>query len=192
MDYRAAEIAVVAGVQLTIVNLRPAEISAAWQRGDIDAAYVWDPVLGVLKSTGTVIATSEDVANWGSPTYEAWVVRKDFAAKHPELVAKFAQVTLAAHAAYRADPDAWNAQSPQVEKIARLTGAERDQIPALLASNHYPVASEQVSPRLLGGGFSKALLHTAQFLKAQKTVDTVLPSYDPFVDASFAARFGAE
>ena len=29
-----------------ILNLRPPEIAAAWQRGDIDAAYVWDPALG--------------------------------------------------------------------------------------------------------------------------------------------------
>lgn len=178
--------------KLAIVNLRPAEIGAAWQRGDIDAAYVWDPVLGALKSTGTVIATSEDVADWGSPTYEVWVVRKDFAAKHPELVARFAQVTLAAHAAYREHPEAWHPQSSQVEKIARITGAQKSQIPALLAGNHYPVADEQVSARLLGGGFAKALRQTAQFLKDQKTVDIVLPSYASFVDARFADQAGSK
>ena len=31
--------------QVKIINLRPPEISAAWERGDIDAAYVWEPAL---------------------------------------------------------------------------------------------------------------------------------------------------
>ena len=39
-----------------ILNLRPPEIAAAWERGDIDAAYVWDPALGQIKTTGKVIA----------------------------------------------------------------------------------------------------------------------------------------
>ena len=38
-----------------ILNLRPPEIAAAWERGDIDAAYVWDPALGQIKTSGKVI-----------------------------------------------------------------------------------------------------------------------------------------
>ena len=38
-----------------ILNLRPPEIAAAWARGDIDAAYVWDPALGQIKTTGKVV-----------------------------------------------------------------------------------------------------------------------------------------
>ncbi len=52
---------------VNILNLRPPEIAAAWARGDIDGAYVWDPVLSEIKKTGTVLATSADVANWGGP-----------------------------------------------------------------------------------------------------------------------------
>ena len=29
----------------SIINMRPPEIAAAWERGDIDATFVWDPVL---------------------------------------------------------------------------------------------------------------------------------------------------
>ncbi len=35
-----------------ILNLRPPEIAAAWERGDIDAAYVWDPALGQIRTSG--------------------------------------------------------------------------------------------------------------------------------------------
>ena len=40
--------------KVKIVNSRPPEIAAAWSRGDIDAAYVWDPALGAIKGTGKV------------------------------------------------------------------------------------------------------------------------------------------
>ena len=42
---------------------RPPEIAAAWARGDIDAAYVWDPALGQIKTTGgKVVLDSPTVA----------------------------------------------------------------------------------------------------------------------------------
>ncbi|MBV8048437.1 MAG: taurine ABC transporter substrate-binding protein, partial [Paludibacterium sp.] len=80
--------------KVTILNLRPSEITAAWQRGDIDAAYVWDPALGKVKASGKVLTSSEQVAKWGAPTYDIWIVRKDFAQAHPEIVARFAKVAL--------------------------------------------------------------------------------------------------
>ncbi len=89
---------------LEILNLRPPEIAAAWARGDIDGAYVWDPVLAEIKKTGKVVATSADVATWGGPTFDAWIVRKEFAEQHPDVVKAFVKVTGEAYAAYRADP----------------------------------------------------------------------------------------
>ena len=37
--------------------------------------------------------TSGELAQKGAPTFDAWIVRKDFAAKHPEIVKAFAKVT---------------------------------------------------------------------------------------------------
>lgn len=67
--------------QVKVINLRPPEISAAWERGDIDAAYVWEPALSKAKTTGTVLTDSKQVGEWGAPTYDVWVVRKEFAEK---------------------------------------------------------------------------------------------------------------
>ncbi|MDN0083570.1 taurine ABC transporter substrate-binding protein [Crenobacter sp. SG2305] len=174
--------------KVNIVNLRPSEITAAWQRGDIDAAYVWDPALSKAKESGKTLVTSTEVGKWGAPTFEAWVVNKDFAAKNPDVVAKFSQVTLQTFADYRKNPSAWNAQSSQVAKIARLTGADPKEIPGLLAGSRFPVGQEQLSSSLLGGGTAKALQNTAEFLKEQKKVDSVLPSYSGFVEASFVRQ----
>ena len=38
--------------EVIILDMQPPDILAAWQRGDIDAAYVWNPVLGKLLENG--------------------------------------------------------------------------------------------------------------------------------------------
>ena len=58
--------------------------------------------------------------------------------EHPDVVTAFVKVTGEATAAYRANPDAWNAASPEAEKIARLTGAKQDEVPALLKGYIFP------------------------------------------------------
>ncbi|MBR7552117.1 ABC transporter substrate-binding protein, partial [Mycobacterium tuberculosis] len=45
-----------------VVNLRPQELSAAGDRGDVDAAFIWDPVLAKVTKTGTVLTTSGKIA----------------------------------------------------------------------------------------------------------------------------------
>jgi len=172
---------------LRILNLRPPEIAAAWQRGDIDAAYVWDPALGKIKESGTVLVTSTEVAGWGAPTFDAWIARADLIAADPETVQAFADVTLKEYAAYRADPKAWSAESEQVAKIAKLTGAKPEEIPALLQGSVFPVKAEQAGPALLGGGTAKAIADTATFLKEQGKIDQALTDYGAYVDARFVA-----
>jgi taurine transport system substrate-binding protein len=167
--------------KVDVVNLRPTEIAAAWQRGDIDGAYVWDPALGKIKETGKLLVTSTEVAQWGAPTFDAWVVRRDFAEKNPEFVAQFARVTGEAYAAYRKDPKAFVANTGNVEKIVKLTGATAGDVPELLAGSRFPTLAEQASPALLGGGTVKALTDTSKFLKEQQKIDKLLPDYRAYV-----------
>ena len=164
-----------------ILNLRPPEIAAAWERGDIDGAYVWDPVLAQLKKSATVLATSADVAEWGGPTFDAWIVSKKFAEEHPDVVTAFVKVTGDATAAYRANPDAWNGNSPEAEKIARLTGAKPEDVPALLKGYTFPTLEEQASAALLGGGTAKAVADTSAFLLEQGKIPAALSDYSPYV-----------
>jgi taurine transport system substrate-binding protein len=46
---------------VNVLNLRPQEIAAAWERGDIYAAFIWDPALSRIKANGKVIATSGSI-----------------------------------------------------------------------------------------------------------------------------------
>lgn len=170
---------------LEILNLRPPEIAAAFERGDIDAAYVWDPALGQIKTKGKVILDSAKVAEWGAPTFDAWIVRKDFASEHPEAVRDFVKVTGKAYDAYNSKPDAWDDKSPEAEKIARLTGAKQEEVPALLKGYVYPSLKDQASADYLGGATVKAIADTSAFLKEQGKVDNALSDYAPFVTTKF-------
>jgi len=172
--------------KVQILNLAPPAIAAAWKRGDIDATYVWDPALGVAKETGKVLITSGELAKLGAPTFDAWIVRKDFAAKHPEIVSAFAKVTLDAYADYRKDPAAWLANSGNVDKLVKLSGAKPADIPVLLQGNVYPLAADQVVA--LGAPTIDAVTKTAAFLKEQGKVDAVLADYSPYVSAKFITQ----
>jgi taurine transport system substrate-binding protein len=176
---------------LKIVNARPPEITAAWERGDIDAAYVWDPALGAIKQTGTVLASSAEVGAWGAPTFDAWIVRKDFAAENPEIVAGFAKVTGDAYAGYLADPAAWLADKTNIDKVVNLSGAKPEDVPVVFAGYTFPTLEEQVSDAYLGDATIKAIVATAGFLKEQGKIPEVLADYGPYVNPAYARQAAA-
>jgi taurine transport system substrate-binding protein len=68
------------------------DIVAGWNRGDIDAAFVWDPALTEIKKTGKVLLTSKQVADRGAPTFSAWVATAAFAKDNPKFLSSFAGV----------------------------------------------------------------------------------------------------
>jgi len=61
--------------EVTIRNMQPQEIADAWPRGEIDATFVWDPVLGEIKKTGKVLWDRSNPSSWTptSPAVEAIV-----------------------------------------------------------------------------------------------------------------------
>lgn len=172
--------------QVKVVNLNPAEIAAAWKRGDIDGAFVWSPALGEIQKTGKVLTDAAEVGQWGAPTFEVWVARKDFAEQHPEVVAQFAKVSLQAFADYNANPSAWGEGSENAAKIARLTGSDIKDVPALLAGSAFPEAAAQKP--LLDGETARDIAATAAFLKEQDKVDSVRDDYSAYVSSRFLPR----
>ncbi|MBR8512475.1 taurine ABC transporter substrate-binding protein [Burkholderia cenocepacia] len=176
-----------------IVNLRPPEVAAAWTRGDIDATYIWDPVLAKVKQSGTVLTTSGQVAKEsGKATFDGFVVNRKFARENPEFVTRFVKVLAAADADYRSHAAAWKVGSPQVAAVAKVSGANAQDVPASLALYAFPTAAEQASPTWLGGGAqsgaAKSLAATATFLKSQGTIQTVLSDYSVGVDPQFVQK----
>lgn len=169
--------------QLQIINLQPPAIIAAWQRGDIDGAYVWAPAVNELAKTGKVLTDSAQVGQWGAPTLDVWVVRKDFAAQHPEIVTAFARSALAAQQAYLSQPQQWLQQPENLNKLSRLSGVPVDQVAGLVQGNTYLNAQQQLAQ--LNDPVSKAIGDTAQFLKQQGKVAQVAADYHDYVTDRF-------
>lgn len=161
------------------------EIVAAFNRGDIDGGFVWDPALTELKKIGKVLVTSKDVAEKGAPTFSAWVATGAFARENPEFLKAFSAVIDKHTQSFVTNKAAWNKDSENARQLARLLGGTpADQAAGLLNLNLVPV-SAQASDAWLGGGeksgIAKILKETAAFLKEQKKISEVLPSYASFV-----------
>ncbi|WP_315313435.1 taurine ABC transporter substrate-binding protein [Pantoea vagans] len=171
--------------QVQLVNLQPPAIIAAWQRGDIDGAYVWAPAVNELEKEGKVLTDSAEVGSWGSPTLDVWVVRKDFAEQHPGIVTAFARSAIDAQQAYLNSPDSWLKQPDNLSKLSRLSGVPEAQVPGLVKGNTYLTAQQQVEQ--LGKPVNKAIVDTAQFLKAQGRVPQADNDYSSYVTSRFVA-----
>lgn len=169
-----------------ILNMKPPQILAAWQRGDIDAAYVWPPVLSELMKDGKIIADSEQIGAASVPTFDGLVVSTDFAKENPELMQAFTDALAASYADYNANKAAWTVDSAQVANIVKLIGGEPAGAVEALGMLTFPDAKEQASDTWLGGGALKAVSESAKFLVAQKQIDGALDDYAPFVNATFA------
>ena len=163
--------------KVQMLNLQPPEIAAAFARGDIDGAYVWDPVLSANKANGKVLIDSAEVGKLGGPTFVAWITRDDYAKAHPAVLKTFTKITLGTFAHFRKEPGDYKAGTPNAKKIADFNGAKVDEIFDQVDGAYYPLADEQVSDKLLGKGTGDSIAATAAFLKEQKKVDALLPSY---------------
>ena len=175
-----------------MLNMRPPEIAAAWERGDIDATFIWDPVLSKTKAAGAkVILSAADVAKQGAPTFDALMVNKAWADKNKEFVAALVKEMAKADAAYKADKAKYTTDSEMVKTIAKVVGATPADVPATLGDYSFPTASEQASATWLGGGkdggVAKAMANTATFLKEQGRITEVPADFSKFVNPEYAA-----
>jgi taurine transport system substrate-binding protein len=166
---------------VNVMNMRPPEIAAAWERGDIDATFIWDPVLSKIKGNGKVIATSGTIGAKGHPTFDGLVVNAKWAAANEGFVVAMVKLLAKADAEFRANKAKWTADSPQVKAVAKWTKADPKDVPASMALYGFPTLEEQASATWLGGGAAKALTNTAIFLKEQGRVQDVKPDYGAFV-----------
>lgn len=170
---------------VTIVNLPADQIAAAWDSGQVDAAFIWEPVQNQILQTGTFIVGADQTAEWGFPTFDGWVVNTEFAAANADAMVAFAKTMNAANQAYLADPAAWTADSDPVKKIAEMTGAAPDQIPGILKGFTFIPLADQMAPAWLGGA-AVNMKTTADFLVKAGRIDAAIDDYAPFVNTTIA------
>jgi taurine transport system substrate-binding protein len=175
--------------EATVLALPQPEIVAGWQRGDIDAAFVWDPALGKVLENGKVLLTAKQAAERGAVTFGALVATGDLIKLHADFVQKFVAIVDKYYRDAETHPENWTASSENVRVLAKFTGAKPEDIAARIKVSVYVPASDQASPQWLGGGESSKLAavlkDTAVFLKEQRKINAVLDSYAAFFDPRF-------
>ena len=166
---------------VNVLNMRPPEIAAAWERGDIDGTFIWDPVLSKIKGNGKQIISSKTVGDKGYPTFDGLIVNAKWAAANQDFMVKLVQMLIKADDAYRKNVAKWTADSPEVKAVAKWTKADAKDVPPSMKLYSFPTADQQLSATWLGGGATKALVNTAAFLKEQGRIQEVKANYGAFV-----------
>ena len=152
---------------MEVLDMSPPDMVAAWERGDINGGFVWDPALGRMKGKGRVLLTSGDLSNWGKATFDAMVARKGFTDENPDFACEWVKMVSSADADYRANPNAYGPGTENAMGIAKSVSGNADQVGGVLALYDYPTLGEQVSGTWLGGGVQNALMAASEFLVAQ-------------------------
>ena len=174
---------------VTLLNLKTDSIVAAWNRGDIDASYIWYPILGDLVGAGgEIIFKTGDLADQGTLVFDGIVARNDFKERRPDLVLAYLKEYDRLCTLYRERPDEVVATlSPYLNLEPAKTKAYIDSFYALTPKE---VASDKWMgmPGAKDTGVLKTLRDQAEFLKAADQMREVPASFAPFVDSSFVAK----
>jgi taurine transport system substrate-binding protein len=172
---------------VNVIDAEPDAIFAAWEAGEIDGAYVWNPNLArIIDGGANVLITSADLAAKGKTTYDLAVVTDEFAEKYPDAVTTWARQQDRAVALLRDDPAAAAAA------IAAELNITPEEAQAQIEDLIFLTAAEQIGADYLGGGLAANLFAAAQFNLELGRIDEVQPeeAYTTGVDASFAAAVG--
>lgn len=175
--------------QVQLLDMKTAEIVAAWERGDINAAYTWQPTLGKLLENGKTLVTSADMAKKGFITANVDIVRSEFADKYPELVTDFIAMLEEAGDMYRSDPNnaakiiAAELEIDQGVVLKQMQGSIWLSAQELLSNDYFGSSDNP-------GNFAKVMKDTGDFLVEQGSLDEVpdQTAFNEFVNPEFIER----
>jgi taurine transport system substrate-binding protein len=166
-----------------LLDMSPSDAAAAWIRGDIDAAYVWEPSLNkMVQNGGKILMDSGTMAARGFPTWDIAVVMDDFAAKYPDFVTKFVKSECAA-------VDYWLKNPKETAAIiAKELSLSVEDAERMMKGTGMVPCSKQITEAYLGtskakGKFVDTLISTATFLTDQKRLPKVeaRATYEDFI-----------
>jgi len=166
-----------------LVDLQPQAILAAWDRGDIDAAYTWLPTLDDLRKSGKDLITSRRLAKDGKPTLDLGVVSDEFAAANPEVVDTWRQQQARALTLIHEDPAA------AAKAVAAEIGLSPEETEGQIKQGVFLTPEEVASAEWLGaegqpGNIANNLQNASQFLADQKQIPSAAP-LQTFQDAIY-------
>ncbi len=149
----------------TLLDMKGPDIFAAWQRGDIDGAYIWESIKSqLIEDDGTQIISSAEAAEIGGLTAEVGIVHNDFYAKYPEIVKAYIDVIDSSVKEYREDPDG------SAKLMAAGLGLSEEDTKIAMNEIIVKDKSEQAEYFKDGGELQTTLKETGDFLFEQKSL----------------------
>ncbi len=171
---------------VTLLNMETASIVSAWDRGDIDAAYTWEPTLSHIKDEGKTLVTSEDLAKDGIMTTNIRLVHEDFADKYPDLVVDFIRAITKAGDLYRSNPN------EAIKAAAENIGISFEDAKTQIEGTRWLTPQEEISSDYMGdnGDFLKMFLSTSEYWYAQGFTSRVPSEQEirDFIDISYIEK----
>lgn len=172
-----------------ILDMAPDAIFAAWERGDIDVAYTWNPTLtNLANKDGKVILTAADLAEAGHQTINFHIVNTEFAEAHPDVVAAYVRALKRGNEYYESDKE--EAQKVVSEYLEMDLDVVEQQM-----SDIYPGLDRQLDDDVLGNdNAAKAMLQVAEFLQKAGQIDDAkdLDFYKAAIDTTFIEQVQGE
>jgi len=175
-----------------VLDMQPQDMLAAWQRGDIDGGFVWQPTLTkMVEAEGTVLVTAKDLAEKGIVTADLGIVSKEFAATYPEFLAGYVSALDEAVQIYRNEPE------KAAKGMAEETGLTPEEALPAMGALVWLDSSEQAGADYMGtpeapGAIAQVLKDSADFMVEQDAIESSpeLAAYEKalynqaFVDAA--------
>lgn len=167
---------------VTILDMQPPDMLAAWKRGDVDAGFVWQPTLEqMIADGGNILIDSGDLIDKGVVTADVIVVNSAFAKEHPDLVTAYIESQIRAVKLYLSNP------AQAAESIAKEFSISKELALQMMRQEIWLTGEEQQSEKFLGttekpGDLVRILGDTALFLKEQNFIPTT-PSKDTIIKA---------
>lgn len=167
---------------VTVLDMKPAAIQAAWAKGEIDGAYVWSPAKSkLIEAGGSLYKTSEALEKAGYVIADLIVVRTAFAQSYPDAVVGFLK-------AYGRALDMWRQKPDEAaEIVGKQAGVSTATAKSDMEEYDFVPLGDQAGARWLGGKgtpgkFAETLKSTADFLVEQRSIRTA-PGLDAFQKA---------
>ena len=168
-----------------ILDMAPDAINSAWERGDIDVAYTWNPTLNnIAAKDGEIILTAEDLAKAGHQTINFHIVSTSFAEENPDAVVNYVKSLAKANELYET-----NKEEAQ-EIVSEYLEMDMDAVEAQM-SDDYPGLDRQLNDDVLGAdNAAKAMLQVAEFLQKAGQIDDAkdLDFYKNAIDTTYIEK----
>lgn len=178
--------------EIKLSHQTPVQILENWKRGDIDAAFVWNPALDTILRSGKLMISSGRLSRWGKPTFDGLIVNEPWAKQNDDFLTGFVKAISEQDQDFRERPRAWSQMSENVRNVVKMLGGTRFSTAKSLRLYGHPTIQSQASPKWLGGGekslAAKALKDTAEFLKANKIISSTLSNYSRAINSRWIER----